>query len=291
MYFRSVRFYKCLIYSGLTLVVLFAGIGIVRVVRWMMPAVYAVEEPPVLPQEAPPLEQLAPVEMPAYTQLYPELYVSSAELVHTQGKVAYLTFDDGPSHNTSEILDILEEYQVPATFFVVTGKNRDLSVLERMVADGHSIGIHSDLHEYRTIYASTEDFLADFAAAHARIEEACGVRPEIFRFPGGSINSYNTGSYQETASEMLRRGFRYFDWNVSLEDAKSGITAQEIYANMVRDINTYQCDRAVILAHDGAHHRQLVVALPNIIEYLMDEGYTFARLDSSVQPVVFSYPV
>ena len=68
--------------------VLFAGIGIVGVVRWMMPAVYAVEEPPVLPQEAPPLEQLAPVEMPAYTQLYPELYVSSAELLHTQGKVA-----------------------------------------------------------------------------------------------------------------------------------------------------------------------------------------------------------
>lgn len=228
-------------------------------------------------------------ELPGYAGMYPDLYMDQPSVVRTEGKIAYLTFDDGPSSLTPQILDVLQKYEIPATFFIVTEGEKDLQILNRIVEEGHAIGIHSDRHEYRSIYGSVEEYLDDFSAAYRKIEQACGVRPQIFRFPGGSVNSYNLGQYQEIVSEMLRRGFRYYDWNVSTQDAHPRMTAEQIYANVVRDINTYQCERAVILAHDSAYQQQTLEALPNIIEYLSEQGYTFARLDAGVEPVVFAY--
>jgi peptidoglycan/xylan/chitin deacetylase (PgdA/CDA1 family) len=201
--------------------------------------------------------------------------------------VAYLTFDDGPSARTLEILDILREYGISATFFVIT-ENSNPEILRRIVAEGHAIGIHTHSHRYNEIYKSVEDYLYDFAIAYNKIYEATSVRPRIFRFPGGSINAYNSGIYQELISEMLRRGFVYFDWNVSTMDTKSDITADEIVNNIKSTVKGQK--RVVILAHDSEVRYETVKALPDIIEFLRDEGYSFETCDNDVEPIVFAYP-
>lgn len=127
----------------------------------------------------------------------------------------YLTFDDGPSARTDEILEILDKYGVKATFFVVgANEEGDLERMQKIVAAGHTLAIHSYSHDYKKIYASVEAYLEDFNQMFCQIYEATGVKPQIFRFPGGSVNSYNVGIHQQLIAEMTRRGFVYFDWNV-----------------------------------------------------------------------------
>ena len=132
----------------------------------------------------------------------------------------YLTFDDGPSARTDEILEILDKYGVKATFFVVgANEEGDLERMQKIVAAGHTLAIHSYSHDYKKIYASVEAYLEDFNQMFCQIYEATGVKPQIFRFPGGSVNSYNVGIHQQLIAEMTRRGFVYFDWNVANGDA------------------------------------------------------------------------
>lgn len=106
-------------------------------------------------------------------------------------KTMYLTFDDGPSEeNTAAVLDILKEYNIQATFFVV-GENvrRHPEVARRIVEEGHTIGIHCNRHEYGELYESVDSYLADFREAYDAVYEVTGVEAKLFRFPGGSINS------------------------------------------------------------------------------------------------------
>ena len=155
-------------------------------------------------------------EAPEYAALFPDFYAPpfDGEAV-TGGKVCCLTFDDGPSPNTDRILEILDRYGVKATFFVVgrTGE-ADQERMRRIVAAGHAIGMHSWSHDYKKVYASVEDFLAEFDRLYQWIYEITGVYPSVFRFPGGSINSYDRGVYQEIIAEMTRRGFVYYDWKI-----------------------------------------------------------------------------
>lgn len=222
-----------------------------------------------------------------YQLKYPDLYSEIPEELIRTKKTAYLTFDDGPSVRTLEILDILREHDVKATFFVVT-EDANPDILRAIVAEGHAIGVHTNTHRYREIYRSVEDFLDDFYTAYMKIYEATSVKPEIFRFPGGSINAYNRGIYQELISEMLRRGFLYYDWNVSCMDANPSIAPKEIVETIKSTVNGQ--DRLVILAHDSTSKHQTVEALPEIIEYIREAGYTFERFDKFVEPVVFVYP-
>ena len=224
-----------------------------------------------------------------YENLYPELYSDPPVFIPRDKKIAYLTFDDGPSVRTPEVLEILKRYHIKATFFVVTNESADLTLLPQILADGHTLGLHSESHNYRKVYASVEAYLDDFNQAYNKIYAASGVKPTMFRFPGGSVNGYNSGIYQNIISEMTRRNFVYYDWNVSTQDAKKGTTAEEIYANVVRDVNTYRSNRAVVLIHDSMYKTESVRALPWIIEFLIQEGYSFESLDPSVKPVIFSY--
>ena len=132
----------------------------------------------------------------------------------------YLTFDDGPSDRTDEVLKILDEKGVKATFFVI-GREDETSIqrIKKAAAAGHTIGMHSYSHDYEKIYTSVEDFLDDFYKLFVILRDEAGVTPTVFRFPGGSLNNYNQGVYKEIIAEMLRRGFRYYDWNLSAEDA------------------------------------------------------------------------
>ena len=201
-----------------------------------------------------------------------------------------LTFDDGPSARTDEILEILDKYGVKATFFVVgANEEGDLERMQKIVAAGHTLAIHSYSHDYKKIYASVEAYLEDFNQMFCQIYEATGVKPQIFRFPGGSVNSYNVGIHQQLIAEMTRRGFVYFDWNVANGDAVfSKIQpSSTLTANALKGVGTAR--RAIILMHDSSAKTTTVEALPAIIEGYLEAGYSFAALTPSTRSVTFSY--
>ena len=126
------------------------------------------------------------------------------------GHTVYLTFDDGPTVYTDKLLDVLDKYNVKVTFFVVYG-NR-VEQLQRMDAAGHTIGVHSNTHEYHEIYSSVENFFADFNAVSDKIEAAVGYRPTILRFPGGSSNTvsrrYCRGIMTALTQKVKEMGYR-----------------------------------------------------------------------------------
>ena len=205
-------------------------------------------------------------------------------------KVCYLTFDDGPVPGyTEKILDTLEKYDAKATFFVVYKESDSATKLyNRMVNEGHAIGVHTASHNYSKIYENVENYLDDFDKVSRHVIEVTGYRPEIFRFPGGSINSYNIGNYQDIISEMLRRGYTYYDWNVSSGDAAGSVVSKEkIVKNTIN--GCLSTNRAIVLMHDGSGHKSTVKALPEIIERLKDEGYEFRALSKEEKPTGFGY--
>lgn len=230
-------------------------------------------------------------EYPAYQEMYPELYAQPHKLNSVdKKKVCYLTFDDGPSARTPEVLAILEQYGVKATFFVV-GKDTEQSKqwMRDIVEAGHTIGVHSYTHTYRKIYDSVEAWLDDFAQEYHIIEQATGVAPQIFRFPGGSINAYNGHIYQEIVSEMVRRGFVYFDWNRANGDAVRKSPSAAVLAQNALD-RLGASSRVIVLMHDSRSHANTVAALPAIIEGYRNAGYTLEALTPEVRPIVYAYP-
>ena len=231
--------------------------------------------------------------VPEYTQLYPDFYAPewTGETV-TGGKVCCLTFDDGPSANTDRVLSILDRHGVKATFFIVGSASTSAASQQRMkqiVEAGHTIAMHSWSHDYKKVYASVESFLDEFNQLYQWIYEVTGVYPSVYRFPGGSINGYDRGVYQEIIAEMTRRGFVYFDWNASAQDATvTPRPAASIAADCRRGIGR---ELVVVLAHDSGARGTTVDALPAIIEGYQAAGYTFSALHPGVEQVTFGYPV
>ena len=219
---------------------------------------------------------------PDYVHHYPNLYArSDAEYKSPSDgrKVCFLTFDDGPSANTLKVLDVLDEKKIKATFFVIGEEitEQNASILKEVVNRGHLIGVHTYVHDYDKIYKSVDSFLKDYDKAFQRIEEVTGVRPYIYRFPGGSYNQYLKRIRKELVAEMDRRGFTYYDWNVSGEDSVGSPTAYSIKKNISRDLNRYQCP--VVLLHDGQTNPLTAKVLGGIIDYIESKGYEFDTLD------------
>lgn len=223
-----------------------------------------------------------------YTKLYPDLYAENppTEFKEDDGTI-YLTFDDGPSANTNDILYILNKYGIKATFFFCGGEDEQTFERMRAVADaGHTVGIHSISHDYEKIYESVESYLEDFYATYSCIYEATGIKPQIFRFPGGSINNYNRLTYKQIIAEMTRRGFVYYDWNVSGEDAVHDADWTSIYNNVLSGVANNSADNAIVLLHEK---QQTVYVLEDVIDKLVEDGYHFGQLDNTVKPASFSY--
>ena len=178
----------------------------------------------------------------------------------------YLTFDDGPSVYTEEILDILDRYEVKATFFVV-GKEGETAreALKQIVERGHSLGMHSYTHKYVELYSSVEDFAEDFVKLRSYLEDVTGVTSNIYRFPGGSSNSISNVDMWEFADYLESWDVQFYDWNVASGDGSSRkLTVDELVRNSTEGIE----DRGttIILMHDAPGKRTTVDALPEIIE-------------------------
>lgn len=213
----------------------------------------------------------------------------------TGDKVAYLTFDDGPSHNTTKVLNILKENNIKATFFVNGKDTAEANALyRRIVSEGHSIGNHTYSHDYKSIYKNKELFMTSFLKLEQHILAQTGVKMDIVRFPGGSNNqvSWKYGSKsltREIAAELNARGYVYFDWNVDSTDASK---INQSKANIVKGVlnGTKGHKQANILMHDTASKSSTVTALPEIIDGLRKQGYSFDRLTRHTAPNQFLKP-
>ena len=231
-----------------------------------------------------PLVQEAPPEDP-----YPELYGDNVtgEFAPPEEKTVYLTFDDGPSDVTESLLDALKQEEVRATFFVMGDVSKKKEILNRMLYDGHTIGVHTYTHDYRYVYWNQEAYLADFCRQYYSIWDATGYRPRIFRFPGGSVNSYNAHLYRDLISEMSRRGFVYYDWNVTSEDAAGVEHPEEQLQELLTQ--SEKKPRIIALLHDTKKNPYIAETVTQYIRTMKEAGYQFKALDSSVEPVRFPY--
>lgn len=186
----------------------------------------------------------------------------------------YLTFDDGPGIYTEELLDILAEYDVKATFFVTAkGKESYGDIYRRIVEEGHTLGMHSYSHEYGNIYASLENFQEDIEKLRNFLYRETGTVSRFYRFPGGSSNTVSATDVHEFIRYLNAMDIDYFDWNVSSGDASSvRLSSDEIVERVMREIPSRRV--AVVLMHDAPDKHSTVEALPRLIEEIqaMDDG-------------------
>lgn len=217
-----------------------------------------------------------------YRQQIAEGIVSGIEL-YFKPKTMYLTFDDGPSaQNTDLILDTLKQRNIKATFFVIGEYVRKYpETAKRIVEEGHTIGIHCDVHDYNILYDSVDSYLEDFEKAYQTVYEVTGAEAKLFRFPGGSVNAYNKKVCQEIVEEMERRGFIYFDWNASLEDAAGKKEPDELIQSAKE--TTLGRKKVVLLAHDRVTGTAL--CLNDLIDALPE--YEMKPLTPDIEPVQF----
>lgn len=185
----------------------------------------------------------------------------------TEGvRKVYLTFDDGPSIYTDDILDILDEYDVKATFFVNYHEGMDESY-RRIVTDGHTLGMHSYSHVFSDVYADLDSFAEDYNMLHSYLYNVTGVDCRFYRFPGGSSNTVSKMDIRDCIDYLEAKDISYFDWNVSGRDAEGGYhSASTITNNVISQINASGSDTIVVLLHDASDKRSTVEALPFIIE-------------------------
>ncbi len=201
-------------------------------------------------------------------------------------KRVYLTFDDGPSDNTEEILDILKKYDVKATFFVVGNTSEHgQELLKRIVEEGHSIGIHSYSHKYSAIYDSEESFFEDFSKISDYIYDVTGVRTQICRLPGGSSNTVSKISMAELVRSLNEQNIECFDWNISGGDASGQkLSASAISNNVLKGIDRFQT--AVVLLHDGADKDSTVEALDIVLKELTENDEIIIDKITENTPVI-----
>ena len=200
------------------------------------------------------------------------------EAVIPEQKTIYLTFDDGPGPYTNELLDVLAEYGVKATFFITGAYPEYFDCIRRAAEEGHTVAVHTYTHNYRQIYGSVQAYFEDFKACEELIYEYTGSYTKLFRFPGGSSNtvsSFNPGIMGALATYMRDMGYYYFDWNVSSGDAKLvQIPSYEVYRNVINGCAQY--DTNVVLQHDVKDFS--VRAVRDIIEWGQANGYQFLPL-------------
>ena len=193
-------------------------------------------------------------------------------------KVIYLTFDDGPGAHTPKLLDILQKYNVKATFFVVnTGY---ISTIARAAQEGHTVAVHTATHKFKDVYASEEAYFNDLNQMKAQILAYTGQDTKLVRFPGGSsntISSFNKGIMTKLTQLLTEQGYIYVDWNVDSKDAGGASSANEVFWNVVNGIGSKKT--SIVLQHDI--HGFSVNAVERIINWGLANGYTFLPLTES----------
>ncbi len=206
------------------------------------------------------------------------VYMDDSEV---DGYRVYLTFDDGPSARTAEILDILKQYNVKATFFV-TGKTdkKLLPLYKRIVDEGHTIGMHSYSHDYKEVYQTVGSFENDLDSIRELIYNQTGVWSNYYRFPGGSSNDMCAEDMENFIHSLQDRKIQYYDWNVASGDATStSLSKEQIQNNIMSSYSKYHT--SIVLLHDSGNRKSTVEALPQIIEEFQRKGVELRPIDDN----------
>ena len=198
----------------------------------------------------------------------------------------YLTFNSVPGDNTEDILDVLKQHNVKATFFVVGSEAEGVSkVYQRIVNEGHTIGMHSYSNQYSLIYSSKKAFKEDYQKLSDYIYELTGKRSEYYRFPGGSGNAISNVNMAEFVHILNQEQITYFDWNVSAGDAANSYTKQDVLDNVLGGISKYKT--SVVLLHDGENKSTTVEALGSLIEELKNQGAVILPIDEDTKEIQY----
>lgn len=208
--------------------------------------------------------------------------VVSKAIPSNEEKIIYLTFDDGPSENTKKIIDILDKYDVKATFFV-TGNNKKCNkYIKEAYEKGHTIGLHTYSHDYKEVYSSMDAYFDDLNKIGQMVKEQIGFVPKYIRFPGGSSNTksatYCKGLMTTLVTEVQNRGYQYYDWNADSTDAVGNNRPVSV---LVKNATQSKAKNINLLMHDTAAKSTTVEALPKIIEHYQKLGYTFKGIDDT----------
>ena len=195
----------------------------------------------------------------------------------TEGKVAYLTFDDSTSENTIKILDTLKQYGIKGTFYITGTSNPE--IIKRIADEGHAIGNHTFSHDYEYIYSSKEAFFEDFYKEEAFLESIIGYKPKLVRLPGGSNNTVSLkyggeNVMKEITKELTEKGYIYTDWNSEAKDASTkNITPEQVKANIFETAS--KREKAIVLMHQTKGKEATAEALPSVIEEFKAQGFKF----------------
>lgn len=196
-------------------------------------------------------------------------------------KVVYLTFDDGPCQYTQQLLDVLDKYGIKATFFVTNQYPDYQYMLAEEAKRGHTVAIHTYMHDYHDIYSDEERYYADLNAMKDIIVQQTGITPTLVRFPGGSSNTisanYKEGIMSSLAASLPSHGYQYVDWNITSGDAGETTETDKIVENVIAGIQ--ENNISVVLQHDIKLFS--VEAVESIVKWGLENGYTFLPLTSS----------
>lgn len=195
-----------------------------------------------------------------------------------EGKRVFLTFDDGPTEEvTPYILDILDKYNIKATFFVLgTSVKKNPDILIREYESGHYIANHGYSHKYSNIYKSADTVLEEYNKTEEAIREALGIKnysSHLFRFPGGSRGGPYEEIKEEAREKLEENGVAYLDWSALTYDAEGAKTKDEILSNLKSTMKGW--NNVVILMHDSADKQITYESLEDVIKYLQEEGFEF----------------
>lgn len=211
---------------------------------------------------------------------------AAEELEKNAKKKVYLTFDDGPSANTDDVLDVLKKYDIKATFFDVYKEDEvEKKALKRCYDEGHTIAIHTVTHDYDEVYASLDNWIKDVEGEQKYLEEVTGVKTYYYRFPGGSSNTIASkrGTEIEDCIKWLNKnGFTYYDWNIDNEDSTGVSFTPSQLADNVLDYMSDEGDYMILL-HDTNAKGNTVESLPKIIETLQAKGFTFCQITDNTE--------
>lgn len=262
--------------------------GIYRIYRIELSLIYALAALLVLSLTGLGMHAVAVDQAVKAQTLYPLLMCENVpEVITREQKTIYLTFDDGPSHNTERVLDMLAEENIKATFFVCAQECDDAdapALLRRILAEGHEIGLHSYTHDYNKVYSSLEGYLEDLNAINDYVIEATGYHANIVRFPGGSgTSNASRALIKKISGEMTRRGYRIYDWDVESGDQTSHVNSAEYIADKIVN-GTKDRTRIIVLLHDSSGPKTSPDAVKLAIPRLREQGYDFDKLTASVDP-------
>ncbi|MBO4396416.1 MAG: polysaccharide deacetylase family protein [Eubacterium sp.] len=200
----------------------------------------------------------------------------------------YLTFDDGPSRNsTPKILDILNKNAVHATFFELKPAKADYDLTQRVIDEGHSLAIHGYSHHYDEIYRSDEVYHKNLTKLQKLFYKDFGQWCTQTRFPGGSSNTvsrhYSVGIMSRLSKKVHEWGFLYQDWNVSSGDAGGSNTPDQVFKMVTSGIQKGRSN--VILMHDFSGNDKTINALQRIIDWGKQNGFTFRGMTAATGEV------